>query len=320
MSEHDAFVVMGIDVSQATLDWSRSDDGRHASVAYDQAQLKGLVQELRAHPVGLVVCEATGGLERELVGTLIAAGFPVAVVNPRQVRDFARSNGQLAKTDRLDAAAIAAFGVAVRPRIHVPKDELAQALAEQMTRRLQLVAMRAEEKNRLDRAPKAVRKNIRKHVEWLDRQIRALDSDIDGTLKASPHWQAKLDLLEGFKGIGPVLRTALFAELPELGHLNRKAIAALVGVAPFPCDSGTMRGKRIIWGGRKVVRDALYMATLVASRYNPTIRAYYQRLLQRGKPKKVALVACMRKLLSICHAILKSQQPWRAPQPAPATP
>lgn len=311
MSEHDAFVVMGIDVSQATLDWSRSDDGRHASVAYDKPRLEGLIEELREHPVGLVVCEATGGLERELVGTLIAAGFPVAVVNPRQVRDFARSNGQLAKTDRLDAAAIAAFGVAVRPRIHVPKDELAQALSEQMARRSQLVAMRMEEKNRLDRAAKAVRKNIRKHVEWLDRQIRALDSDIDGTLKASPQWQAKLDLLDGFKGIGPVLRATLFAELPELGQLNRKAIAALVGIAPFPCDSGTMRGKRVIWGGRKVVRDALYMATLVASRYNPTIKAYYQRLIQRGKPKKVALVACMRKLLTIVNALFKTKQPYR---------
>lgn len=311
MSGHDVLVVMGIDVSQARLDWSRSDDGRHASVAYDKAQLEGLIEELREHPVGLVVCEATGGLERELVGTLIAAGFPVAVVNPRQVRDFARSNGQLAKTDRLDAAAIAAFGVAVRPRIHVPKDALAQALSEQMARRSQLVAMRMEEKNRLDRAAKAVRKNIRKHVEWLDRQIRALDSDIDGTLKASPQWQAKLDLLEGLKGIGPVFRATLFAELPELGHLNRKAIAALVGIAPFPCDSGTMRGKRVIWGGRKVVRDALYMATLVASRYNPTIKAYYQRLIQRGKPKKVALVACMRKLLTIVNALFKTKQPYR---------
>jgi transposase len=311
MSEHDAFVVMGIDVSKATLDWSRSDDGRHACVAYESAQLQALVEELREHPVGLVVCEATGGLERELVATLIAAGFPVAVVNPRQVRDFARSNGQLAKTDRLDAAAIAGFGVAVRPRIHVPKDELVQALAEQMTRRQQLVSMRVEETNRLQRAPVTVRKNIRTHVEWLDRQIRALDSDIDGTLKTSPQWQAKLELLEGFKGIGPVLRATLLAELPELGHLNRKAIAALVGVAPFPCDSGTMRGKRVIWGGRKVVRDALYMATLVASRFNPTIRAYYQRLLQRGKPKKVALVACMRKLLTIVNALFKTQKPYR---------
>jgi transposase len=311
MSEHDAFVVMGIDVSQAMLDWSRSDDGRHASVAYEQTQLKGLIQELRDHPVALVVCEATGGLERELVATLIAAGFPVAVVNARQVRDFARANGQLAKTDRLDAATIAAFGVAVRPRIHVPKDELVQALAEQMTRRLQLVTMRVEENNRLQRAPKAVRKNIRKHVEWLDRQLRALDSDIDGMLKASPQWQAKLELLEGFKGIGPVMRATLLAELPELGHLNRKAIAALVGIAPFPCDSGTMRGKRVIWGGRKVVRNTLYMSALVATQCNPTIRAYYQRLIQRGKPKKVALVACMRKLLTIVNAIFKTQKPYR---------
>ena len=311
MSEHDAFVVMGIDVSKATLDWSRTDDGRHASVAYDRTQLERLIRELREHPVTLVVCEATGGLERELVGTLIAAGLPVAVVNGRQVRDFARSSGQLAKTDRLDAASIAAFGVAVKPRIHVPKDELTQVLSDQMTRRQQLVSMRVDEGNRLERAPKAVRKNIRKHIEWLDRQIRALDSDIDGTLKASPQWQAKLELLQGLKGIGPVARASLMAWLPELGHLNRKAIAALVGLAPFPSDSGTMRGKRVIWGGRKVVRNALYMATLVATQHNPTIRANYQRLLQRGKPKKLALVACMRKLLTIVNALFKTNQPYR---------
>jgi len=311
MSDHDAFVVMGIDICEATLDWSRSDDGRYASVGYNRAQLEQLIRELREHPVSLVVCEATGGLERELVGTLIAAGVPVAVVNPRQVRDFARSNGQLAKTDRLDAGSIAAFGVAVRPRIYVPKDELVQALADQMARRQQLVAMRVEEKNRLDRAAKAVRKNIRKHVEWLDRQIRALDSDIDGMLKASPQWQAKLELLEGLKGIGPVMRASCLAWLPELGQLNRKAIAALVGVAPFACDSGTMRGKRVIWGGRKVVRDALYMSALVATRHNPTIKAYYQRLIQRGKPKKLALVACMRKLLTIINALFKTKQPYR---------
>ena len=310
MSEHDVRTVLGIDVSKDTLDWSRSDTSESGRVGHDRVGVRVLIAALKARPVDLIVLEATGGLERELVAALIVAGLPVAVVNPRQVRDFAQATGQLAKTDRLDAKTIAAFGLAIKPAVHIPKDELTQLLDDQLTRRQQLVTMRVEEQNRLERAPRATRKNIRLHVEWLDRRIRALDSDIDGTLKASPQWQAKLDLLKAFKGIGPVARAAVIAWLPELGQLNRKAIAALVGLAPFPCDSGTLRGVRVIWGGRKPVRDALYMPTLVATQHNPTIRAYYQRLLQRGKPKKLALVACMRKLLTILNAVFKTRSPY----------
>jgi transposase len=318
MSGHDVNSVLGIDVSKEMLDWHRSDGGESGQYPYDSKGIRAAIAEFRARPVDLVVCEATGGLERELVTALILAGLPLAVVNPRQVRDFAKSTGQLAKTDRLDAKVIAAFGLAVKPAVHIPKDAQTQALDDQLTRRQQLVMMRVEEMNRLERAPKALRKSLREHIEWLGRRIAVLDDDIDGALKASPQWQAKLDLLKDFKGIGPVCRAALLAWLPELGKLNRKAIAALVGLAPFPHDSGKLRGVRLIRGGRKFVRDALYMPTLVATRHDPSIAAYYRRLLLRGKPKKLALIACMRKLLTILNAVFKTGRPYRAPGPMPA--
>lgn len=311
MSEREVSVVLGVDVSQDTLDWSRSDTKESGQVDHDRNGIRALIAAVRERPVDLVVLEATGGLERDVVADLIVAGLPVAVVNPRQVRDFAKASGQLAKTDRLDAKVIAAFAVAVKPAVHVSKDVQTQALDDLLTRRQQLVLMRVDEDNRLKRAPKGVRKSIREHVEWLQRRINVLNDDIDGALKASPQWQAKLDLLKDFKGMGPTAQAAVIAWLPELGKLNRKAIAALVGIAPFPCDSGKLRGVRVIWGGRKPIRDALYMPTLVATRYNPTIRAYYGRLLAKGKPKKLALIACMRKLLTILNAIFKTQLPYR---------
>lgn len=304
-------VVMGIDVCQARLDICRSDTGEGLLFANDEKGIRRLVRHLQSHPVDLVVCEATGGLEREAVAHLIAAGVPVAVVNPRQVRDFARATGRLAKTDQLDAAVLAAFGVAVHPLPRPPKDALTQALSDQLTRRSQLVEMLAEEKNRHQRAPTAVCQSIDLHIDWLKQQIQGIDQAIDDTLHASPGWMEKIHLLAGMKGVGPVLRAALFAWMPELGQLNRKQVAALAGVAPYARDSGSMRGQRVIWGGRQPLRNVLYMATLVAVRWNPAIKRFYDQLVARGKPKKVALVAAMRKLLITINAIFRSAMPYR---------
>ena len=300
--------VVGIDIAQSFIDVC--DAGRVQRLVYDTASVRGLIQGWKTDRPDLVVCEATGGLERPLVAQLVAAGFAVAVVNPRQVRDFAKATGRLAKTDRIDAQVIAAFGVAVKPVAHPPKEELTQELDDQMRRREQLVEMMVAEKNRLSRAAGAVRKGIRLHIDWLKGQIELVDRDIEGMLKASPLWQAKLDLLKDFKGIGPVTRASLFAWLPELGTLSRKQVASLVGVAPHACDSGTMRGQRHIWGGRSAIRRAIYMATLVAVRRNPPLRRHYESLRARGKPAKVALVACMRKLLVILNAVFRSGSPY----------
>jgi transposase len=306
-----ANVVMGIDVCQERLDVCRSDTGEALLFANDEQGIRRLVRHLKSHPVELIVCEATGGLERELVAHLVTAEVPVAVVNPRQVRDFARATGRLAKTDEIDAAVLAAFGVAVNPVPRPPKDALTQALSDQLTRRSQLVEMLAEEKNRRRRASTAMGRSIDLHIDWLKLQIAGIDQDIDDTLHASPAWMEKIDLLAGMKGVGPVLRAALFAWMPELGQLNRKQAAALAGVAPYARDSGSMRGQRVIWGGRQPLRNVLYMATLVAVRWNPAIKRFYDQLVARGKPKKVALVAAMRKLLITINAIFRSAMPYR---------
>jgi len=302
--------VVGIDVAQSFLDVFDSSSRRNRRVAYDTAGLRELVSSLQGEPPDLVVCEATGGLERRVAAELVAVGIAVAVVNPRQVRDFAKAIGRLAKTDRIDAQVIAEFGLAVKPAAQAPKAELTQQLDDQLRRRAQLLEMLIAEKNRLTRASRAVAKNIRLHIDWLQRQIADVDHDIDTTLKGSPAWQAKVDLLKDFKGIGRMTRASLFAWLPELGTLSRKQIAALAGVAPFACDSGTLRGQRHIWGGRHHVRGAIYMATLVAVRHNPTLRAHYQQLRNRGKAAKVALVACMRKLLVILNSVFRSGVPY----------
>ena len=308
--------VVGVDVAQSFLDVFDSGDRRSQRVAYDAAGLRGLIARWDEGRPDLVVCEATGGLERRVAAELVAAGLAVAVVNPRQVRDFARATGRLAKTDRIDAQVIAEFGLAVQPTAHPPKTELTQQLDDQLRRRSQLLEMLIAEKNRLARASRSVAKNIRLHLAWLQRQIDQVDRDIDSTLKGSPIWQAKQDLLKDFKGIGPVTRASLFAWLPELGTLTRKQIAALTGVAPFACDSGMLRGQRHIWGGRRHVRNAIYMATLVGVRRNPTLRAHYRQLRDRGKAAKVALVACMRKLLVIVNSVFRSGLPYVERTPA----
>ncbi len=260
----------------------------------------------------LVVLEPTGGLELPAVAALAAASLPVAVVNPRQVRDFARATGTLAKTDALDAASLAHFADAVRPVVRPMKDAETQVLSSLVARRHQVISILVSEKSRLGSAISAVRPRIEAHIAWLKQELNDIDEELRQTLRSSPVWREKDDILRSVPGVGEQLSLALLAQLPELGTLNRRQVASLVGVAPFSRDSGTMRGKRTVWGGRARVRAVLYMATLAASRFNPVIRDFYQRLLAAGKPKKVALVACMRKLLVILNSMLKQRSPWRA--------
>jgi len=299
---------VGIDVSKAELEVAV---GREAwTVANDEAGIATLLERLGERALELVVLEATGGRETAAVAVLAGAGLPVVVANPRQVRDFARSMGKLAKTDRIDAQVLALFAERVRPDVRPLPDEDAQEFTALLARRRQLIEMTVAEKNRLKMAPKAVAKDIRAHIVWLNRRLKSVDSDLERRIKASPVWRAKEDLLRTVPGIGPVVSRTLIGELPELGQLNRKQIAALAGVAPMNRDSGTWRGKRMVWGGRRSVRVALYMAALTASRRNPTIRVFYQRLRERGKPPKVALTACMRKLLVILNAMVRDGSVW----------
>lgn len=315
----DKLEVVGIDVSKARLDVCVLPDGSARSHANDEAGIVQLVGSLKQAKPGLVVMEATGGYETEAAMAISAAGIRLAVVNPRQVRDFAKASGFLAKTDAIDARVIAQFGVAIDPQVTAVRDEDAQELQAMMVRRGQLIAMRTQEKNRLALAFGTMRKPIKEHIAWLDRAIEGLDIDLTHKLRTSPAWKAKEDLLRSFKGIGPVNARTMLADLPELGSLNRKKIAALVGVAPFNCDSGTFRGQRHIWGGRARVRTALYMAAVTAIRTNPVIKTFYEHLTASGKPRKVVIVACMRKMLTILNAMAKTQTRWQPPaahQPA----
>ena len=304
-------VFVGIDVSKAQLDVAVRPSGAAWSVTNDEAGIAQLVARLKELGPLLVVVEATGGLEVALVGEL-AAVVAVAVVNPRQVRDFAKAVGQLAKTDRIDAQILARFAEAVRPEPRPLKDEETRHLAALVSRRRQLRDMIVAEGNRLGPAPKKLHKGIQKHIDWLRRELRLLEKDLDDTIKSSPVWREKEDLMRGMKGIGPVSAATMLAEVPELGTLNRKQIAALVGVAPLNRDSGTYRGKRSIWGGRASARAVLYMATLSAIKSNAALRGFYRRLVANGKPKKVALTATMRKLLTILNALVRDRRPWDA--------
>jgi transposase len=305
---------VGIDISKARLDVAFSGDRPAFSVANDPEGHAQIVQALKNIGVVRIVVEATGGYERGLVAELAAAGLPVVVVNPRQVRDFAKATGRLAKTDAIDARVLALFGVAIQPPVRPLDDQQTQVVAELLTRRRQLVQMRVSESNRLAQArDRRVRKSIEGVLKLLDRQIASIDDEIDQHIQNSPIWKEKEDLLLAVEGIGPTTARTLLANLPELGRASRQQIAALVGLAPFNRDSGTLRGQRSIAGGRAVVRSVLYMATLTATTRNPIIRKHYQQLLARGKRKKVALVACMRKLLTILNAILRDKRPWRLP-------
>lgn len=302
--------VAGIDVSKATLDVALSSAGEVMQFANDADGIEELVKKLRSAAVDLVVMEATGGYETAAATALVGAGFRVAVVNPRQVRDFAKASGRLAKNDRIDAQVIVAFGQAIEPEIVRLPDEDARKLEALLVRRRQLVAMRVQEVNRLGLMQGAMRKNIKAHIDWLEKQIDRLDVDLTAGLRSSPAWRAKDELLRSFKGIGPVSSSTLIIDLPELGQLDRRAITALVGLAPFNRDSGVMRGRRSIYGGRSQVRTVLYMAATTAIRSNPVIRAFYERLKSRGKPHKVAMVACMRKMLTILNAMVRQSTPW----------
>jgi transposase len=308
-----AQTVVGIDIAKARLDVYVSTTDQYEQYSNTPADRERLLVALQAQQPTLIVLEATGGLERLLVAELAAAKLPVVVVNPRQVRDFAKATGQLAKTDALDARVLAAFGAAVKPALRPLPDEASLELAELLTRRRQLVDMLAAEKIRLKQATgKTLRRDLKAHIEWLEKRVRSSDGGLRQAVESSPVWQAKYDRLSEVKGIGPVASMTLLALVPELGTLDRKRIAALVGVAPFNCDSGTLRGRRRIWGGRKEVRRVLYMATLGAIRgRNPAIMEMYQRLKAAGKPGKVVIVACMRKLLVVLNAMLRDQAPFQ---------
>ena len=316
MSESAVYV--GIDVSKDRLDVAVSPGDELWHDINDQAGIDRIVETLQCLQPKSVVLEPTGGLEYPLVERLWAAELPMVAVNPRQVRDFARALGRLAKTDKIDAVVLAKYAEMVRPAVRPPSDAATKELKAILVRRRQVQEMLVAENNRLLRAGSRLRPGIEEHIEWLKRSLEDVDKDLRGLVGSNPMWQAKEKILRSAPGVGPVLATTLLGDLPELGSLDRKQIAALVGVAPFNRDSGQMRGKRTIWGGRPQIRTVLYMASLVAARRNPVIGTFYKRLVAAGKPKKVALVACMRKFLTILNAMMRHGCYWQpdyAPKP-----
>jgi transposase len=305
---------IGIDVAKAEVVVAVRPTGATWTAGNDVRGVQDVVDRLRPLAPTLIVLEATGGYELLCVAALVAATLPVVVVNPRQVRDFARATGQLAKPDRIDAAILARFADVVRPAERPVPDAAAHALDAMLTRRRQLLEMLGAERNRLGQVfgtgKAAVTKSLRTHIVFLERAVGHADAELDAAIRASPVWRAQDELLRSVPGVGPVLARTLLADLPELGRLSRREIAKLAGVAPLSRDSGTLRGRRFIQGGRAPVRAVLYMAALVATRRNPGIRAFYQRLVAAGKPKKLALVACMRKLLTILNVMVRTASHW----------
>jgi transposase len=302
---------VGIDIAKERLDIAERPQPSRWQTRRDEAGLEQLVQRLQAIQPALIVLEATGGLEGSVVSALLAAQLPVVVVNPRQVRDFAKATGRLAKTDRLDADLLAHFGEALKPELRPLPDAQQRQLDSLMVRRRQLVDMLVAERNRLSSAAPAAQASLRRHIEWLQAELDDVEGEVQTLIHQTPAWRERDDLLQSVPGLGQVTAASLLALLPELGQLSHKQLAALVGVAPFNADSGKHKGKRIIWGGRADVRAVLYMATLSATRFNPLIRTFYQRLVAAGKPKKVALTACMRKLLTFLNAIVRDARPWQ---------
>ena len=307
-------MLVGIDVAKAELVIAMRPNGERWSVTNDERGVATLVERLRALAPQLIVLEATGGYELLAVAALAAAALPVVVVNPRQVRDFARATGQLAKTDRIDADVLALFADRVRPAVRPIADAEAQELDALLTRRRQLLEMLGAERNRLGqvfgKGKRPVKKSLKAHISYLERELHLADTDLGDMVRESPAWRERDDLLQSVPGVGRVVSFTLLAELPELGRLSRRAIAKLVGVAPLSRDSGTLRGRRFVHGGRASVRAVLYMGALVATQRNTRIRAFYQRLLRAGKPKQLALVACMRKLLTILNTMVRTRCPW----------
>jgi transposase len=304
-------VFVGIDVAKADFIVACRPTDVVWTATNDVPGIAATLDRVRAMAPALIVLEATGGYETPLVAALASAGLPIVVANPRQVRDFAKATGQLAKTDRLDAHILALFAERVQPTPRPLPDTDLQHLDALITRRRQLLDMLTAERNRLEHATTKIRRNITQHIRWLERRVADVDRDLDDTIQSSPVWRAKENLLRTVPGIGPVVSRTLLADLPELGRLNRKQIAALVGLAPLARDSGTLKGKRLVWGGRAPVRAVLYMGALVGTQRNPLIRTFYLRLLAAGKPKKLALTACMRKLLTILNAMVRTNTPWR---------
>jgi transposase len=308
MGTQDGFA--GIDVSKDDLEVCLRPQEERMCFAQTEDGWRLMCEFIQSFSPRLVVLEATGGLERGAVAALAVRGLPVVVVNPRQVRHFAISKGILAKTDKIDARVIAQFAESIQPEIRPLKDLEAQELDSLVTRRHQIIQMVAAEKNRLHSAPGWTRKDIRRHIEWLEKRLGKIEKDLDRMIQNSPVWRVKGEILRSMKGVGPVLCRTLLSDLPELGTLNRQKIAVLVGVAPLNRDSGRFRGRRSIWGGRAEIRSVLYMATVAAIRSNPVIRAFHERLVKAGKAPKVAITACMRKMLTILNAMLKNQTPW----------
>lgn len=310
MNEGEKQVFIGIDVSKKELEVALRPMGTRSVFSNDEDGIVSLVDFVRSFSPVLVVLEATGGLETGAVGALVAKQCPVVVVNPRQVRDFAKATGKLAKTDSIDARVLAHFAEAVRPEVRTLKDAETQNLDALNTRRRQIVEMLTAEKNRLLMAPSWTRKDIKSHIDWLEKCLHKVNKEMDKLLKKSPVWREKDNILQSTPGVGPVLSITLLADLPELGTLNGKQIAALVGVAPLNRDSGTFKGRRTIWGGRAGVRSILYMSAMSAIRFNPVIKVFYQRLRAAGKVYKVAVTACMRKLLVILNAMIRKGICW----------
>ena len=310
-------VWMGVDVAKRTLEVATSERPEVWQVANDETGWAALIAHLTESPVQLIVLEATGGYESGLAAALTLAGHPVAIVNPRQVRDFAKAAGVLAKTDAIDARVLAAFAQRMTPPVRPLPDALHADLRALVARRRQLQDMLTAERNRLTQARDAVHADVQAHITWLRQRLQELDKDTQARLRSSPIWRTRDQLLQSVPGIGRQTSARLIVSLPELGRLSGREIAKLVGVAPLNDDSGPRSGTRRIWGGRTVVRHALYMATVVATRYNPVIHAFYQRLRRAGKPAKVALIAAMRKLLTILNAMIKQHTPWTPAQPRP---
>lgn len=307
---------IGIDVAKAELVVAARPAQERWTVANDERGVRTLVERLRQQPPELIVLEATGGYELLCVAALSAAGLPVVVVNPRQVRDFAKATGQLAKTDRIDADILALFAERVRPAVRPLPDAEAQELDALLARRRQLLEMLQAERNRLGqvfgRGKRPVKKSLKSHIIYLERELRITDTDLATLVRQSPAWRERDDLLQSVPGVERVLSLILLADLPELGRLSRRQIAKLVGVAPLSRDSGTLRGHRFVQGGRASVRAVLYMGALVATRRNRLVRAFYLRLLAAGKAKKLALVACMRKLLTMLNTMVRTNTRWSA--------
>ena len=307
---------VGIDVSKLALDFDCLPISATQQFGNDAAGITALVALLQDSGAERIVIEATGGYETAIASALAVAKLPVVVVNPRQVRDFAKAMGQFAKTDKLDARILALFGERMKPPLRTLPDEAQRALADVLNRRLQLVTMRAQEKTRLASVPAVARKDVEQHIAWLDKRIAKLEADLGARLKTSEVWCHKAALLDSVPGVGEVTTFSLLADLPELGTLSRQKIAALVGLAPFPDDSGKRQGKRYIRGGRAEIRCVLYMSTLSATTHNPSIKAMFERLIATGKPFKLVMTACMRKLLTILNALIKKDEMWKKPSAA----